>query len=570
MQVREECNVKQHGAWRVVQCETLKFNDTVHSNEQSFKRVMKEARALERKVRRALLSVSEKAGLVEFARGLHALGIEIISTGGTARTLRQADIPVIDVSEVTGFPEMLDGRVKTLHPRIHGGILAIRDNAEHQRQMQEQGIKFIDLVAVNLYPFAQTIARAGVTESEAIEQIDIGGPTLIRAAAKNFESVVVIVDPDDYSRVLMALREHDCATTLELRRELAGKAFQHTAAYDACIANYFAQQLGERFPTTLAIAWHRALELRYGENPHQEAAFYTAPRVSVSCVSTARQLHGIELSFNNIADLDAALELVREFDQPAAAIIKHTNPCGCAIADTLAEAFAKARDADPEARFGGIIALNRTVDEATAQEIITEGSFYEAVIAPDYDSKALDMISSRKGWGASIRILSLGGALEPVSSKAGEVVIKSITGGLLVQTADALVEDRNEWQVVTKREPTEREWSDLMFAWRVVKHVKSNAIVLARDGVTVGIGAGQMNRAISVKIAVEHAGEKARGAALASDAFFPHPDGPEYAAKAGVTAIIQPGGSKRDEDVIAVANEYDIAMVFTGARHFRH
>ena len=531
---------------------------------------MKEARALERKVRRALLSVSEKAGLVEFARGLHALGIEIISTGGTARTLRQADIPVIDVSEVTGFPEMLDGRVKTLHPRIHGGILAIRDNAEHQRQMQEQGIKFIDLVAVNLYPFAQTIARAGVTESEAIEQIDIGGPTLIRAAAKNFESVVVIVDPDDYSRVLMALREHDCATTLELRRELAGKAFQHTAAYDACIANYFAQQLGERFPTTLAIAWHRALELRYGENPHQEAAFYTAPRVSVSCVSTARQLHGIELSFNNIADLDAALELVREFDQPAAAIIKHTNPCGCAIADTLAEAFAKARDADPEARFGGIIALNRTVDEATAQEIITEGSFYEAVIAPDYDSKALDMISSRKGWGASIRILSLGGALEPVSSKAGEVVIKSITGGLLVQTADALVEDRNEWQVVTKREPTEREWSDLMFAWRVVKHVKSNAIVLARDGVTVGIGAGQMNRAISVKIAVEHAGEKARGAALASDAFFPHPDGPEYAAKAGVTAIIQPGGSKRDEDVIAVANEYDIAMVFTGARHFRH
>ncbi|MCS7254744.1 MAG: bifunctional phosphoribosylaminoimidazolecarboxamide formyltransferase/IMP cyclohydrolase [Armatimonadota bacterium] len=523
-----------------------------------------------KKVERALLSVSDKRGIVEFASGLHGLGIEIISTGGTAAAIRQAGIPVKDVSEVTGFPEMLDGRVKTLHPKIHGGILALRDNDEHVRQISEHGINFIDLVAVNLYPFAQTVSRPDVTLKEAIEQIDIGGPSLIRAAAKNYESVTVVVDPSDYDRVLHELRQNNCTTTEQLRMELAAKAFRHTAAYDAFIANYFNKLLGEPFPETLTISCQLSLKLRYGENPHQQAAFYVLPSMKHACISTARQIHGIPLSYNNIADLDAALELVREFEQPAAAIIKHTNPCGCAIGETLVEAFVKARDADPEARFGGIIAFNRVVDTATASEVIAKGSFYEAIIAPGYEDAAFEMIANRSGWGQSVRLLLLEGALEPVSALSDEVAFKSVMGGVLVQTIDALVEDRSQWRVVTERSPSDAEWVELEFAWKVVKHVKSNAIVLSRDGVTVGVGAGQMNRAISVKLAVEHAREKAKGAVLASEAFFPHPDGPEIAAKAGVTAIIQPGGSKRDEDVIAVCNKYGVAMVFTGTRHFRH
>lgn len=523
-----------------------------------------------KRVKSALLSVSDKTNIVEFASGLHELGIEIISTGGTAAAIRQAGIPVRDVSEVTGFPEMLDGRVKTLHPKIHGGILALRDNDEHMRQLGEHGIGFIDLVAVNLYPFAQTVSRQDVTLREAIEQIDIGGPSLIRAAAKNCESVTVIVDPADYERVLSELRQNNCMTTPQLRMELAAKAFRHTAAYDAFIASYFSRLLGEVFPETLTISCQLSLKLRYGENPHQQAAFYVLPNVRRTCISTARQIHGIPLSYNNIADLDSALELIREFEQPAAAIIKHTNPCGCAIGETLVEAFVKARDADPEARFGGIIALNRVVDAATANEIITKGSFYEAIIAPGYEDAAFDIISNRSGWGQSVRMLLLDGTLEPVSELSGELVFKSVMGGVLIQTIDAVAEDKSQWKVVTEKSPSNAEWRDLEFAWKVVKHVKSNAIVLANDGVTVGVGAGQMNRAISVKLAVEHAGDRAKGAVLASEAFFPHPDGPEIAAKAGVKAIIQPGGSKRDEDVIAVCNQYGVAMVFTGMRHFKH
>ncbi|MFA4029167.1 MAG: hypothetical protein GDYSWBUE_001883 [Candidatus Fervidibacterota bacterium] len=523
-----------------------------------------------KRVERALLSVSDKRGIVEFAKGLYELGIELISTGGTAAAIRQAGITVRDVSEVTGFPEMLDGRVKTLHPKIHGGILALRDNEEHVRQLGEHGINFIDLVAVNLYPFAQTVSRPDVTLREAIEQIDIGGPSLIRAAAKNCESVIVVVDPSDYDRVLNELRQNNCMTTEQLRMELAAKAFRHTAAYDAFIASYFSKLIGEPFPETLTISCQLSLKLRYGENPHQEAAFYVFPNVRHACVSTARQIHGIPLSYNNIADLDAALELVREFEQPAAAIIKHTNPCGCAIGETLVEAFIKARDADPEARFGGIIAFNRIVDAATANEVVTRGSFYEAIIAPGYEDAAFETIANRSGWGQSIRLLLLEGALEPVSALSGEMVFKSVTGGVLIQTADAPVEDKSQWSVVTKRAPSDDEWRELEFAWKVVKHVKSNAIVLSKDGVTVGVGAGQMNRAVSVRLAVEHAGERAKGAVLASDAFFPHPDGPEIAAKAGICAIIQPGGSKRDEDVIAVCDKYGVAMVFTGMRHFRH
>ncbi|MFA4015359.1 MAG: hypothetical protein RUDDFDWM_000439 [Candidatus Fervidibacterota bacterium] len=525
---------------------------------------------MEKKVERALISVSDKRGIVEFAKGLSELGIEIISTGGTARTLREAGIQVTDVADVTGFPEMLDGRVKTLHPKIHGGILAIRSKEEHVRQLNEHGIGFIDLVAVNLYPFEETISCPDVTLEEAIEQIDIGGPSLIRAAAKNYESVTVIVDPEDYGRVLSELRSNNCMTTLRLRMELAAKAFRHTAAYDACIANYFRNLIGEPFPEVFTISCKLASKLRYGENPHQQAAFYVLPNFKHPCISTARQLHGIPLSYNNIADLDAALELVREFKEPAAAIIKHTNPCGCAIGETLAEAFIKARDADKEARFGGIIAFNRIVDEDTAKEVIVKGSFYEAIIAPGYEETAYELITSRSGWGQSVRLLLLEGTIEPPEALADSFAFKSVTGGLLIQSVDALAEDRSQWNVVTETSPSDSEWRDLEFAWKVVKHVKSNAIVLAKDGVTVGIGAGQMNRAISVKLAVESAGERAKGAVLASEAFFPHTDGPEIAAKAGVRAIIQPGGSKRDEDVIALCNSYGIAMVFTGTRHFRH
>lgn len=519
--------------------------------------------------KRALLSVWDKSGVVEFAKGLRDLGFELVSTGGTAKTLRDAGLPVLEVREVTQFPEILNGRVKTIHPFIAAGILARRDVAAHLRELEQLGISTIDLVAVNLYPFREVV-RQGVDELTALEHIDIGGVTLLRAAAKNYRDVIVVCDPNDYPKVLHWLQDGE--VPLRVRAELALKAFAHTAAYDAAILAYFRQQTGVQFPQELALGFVKRMDVRYGENPHQQAAFYTDPMSEVPSVATAVQLWGKELSFNNIADLDAALNLVKEFEQPAACIIKHTNPCGVAIGETLAEAFAKARDADPEARFGGIIGVNRKVDLATAEEILVQGSFYEAIIAPDYDPEALERIKSRKGWGETIRIMSLQMGDQPLTPvfHTFELAVKSVSGGLLVQTADVEDVPIEQWRVVTERTPTENELKDLWFAWKVVKHVKSNAVVLAKNGATVGIGAGQMNRALSVKIAVELAGERAKGAVLASEAFFPMPDGPEIAAKAGVTAIVQPGGSKRDQDVIEVCNRYGVAMVFTGMRHFRH
>ncbi len=519
--------------------------------------------------KRALLSVWDKSGIVEFAKGLRDLGFELVSTGGTAKTLRDAGLPVLEVREVTQFPEILNGRVKTIHPFIAAGILARRDVAAHLRELEQLGISTIDLVTVNLYPFREVV-RQGVDELTALEHIDIGGVTLLRAAAKNYRDVIVVCDPNDYPKVLHWLQDGE--VPLRVRAELALKAFAHTAAYDAAIFAYFRQQTGVQFPQELALGFVKRMDVRYGENPHQQAAFYTDPMSEVPSVATAVQLWGKELSFNNIADLDAALNLVKEFEQPAACIIKHTNPCGVAIGETLAEAFAKARDADPEARFGGIIGVNRKVDLATAEEILVQGSFYEAIIAPDYDPEALERIKSRKGWGETIRIMSLQMGDQPLTPvfHTFELAVKSVSGGLLVQTADVEDVPIEQWRVVTERTPTENELKDLWFAWKVVKHVKSNAVVLAKNGATVGIGAGQMNRALSVKIAVELAGERAKEAVLASEAFFPMPDGPEIAAKAGVTAIVQPGGSKRDQDVIEVCNRYGVAMVFTGMRHFRH
>ena len=519
--------------------------------------------------KRALLSVWDKRGIVEFAKGLRELGYELVSTGGTARLLREAGLPVTEVREVTGFPEILNGRVKTIHPFIAAGVLARRDVPAHLRELEQLGIVPVDLVAVNLYPFREVVQK-GVDELTALEHIDIGGVTLLRAAAKNYRDVLVLCDPDDYPTILRWLQDGE--VPLKERLRLALKAFAHTAAYDAAILAYFRQQTGITFPDELALGYRKQLELRYGENPHQQAAFYVDPLSELPSVATAMQLWGKELSFNNIADLDAALNVVREFEQPAACIIKHTNPCGVAVGETLAEAFAKARDADPEARFGGIIGVNRKVDVATADEILVQGSFYEAIIAPDYDPDALERIKARKGWGETIRILSLGmgdAPLTPVTC-AAELAVKSVVGGLLAQTSDWHDVPPEKWQVVTERAPTDDELRDLWFAWKVVKHVKSNAVVLAKNGATVGIGAGQMNRALSVKIAVMLAGERAKGAVLASDAFFPMPDGPEAAAQAGVTAIVQPGGSKRDPDVIATCNRYGVAMVFTGVRHFRH
>lgn len=521
--------------------------------------------------KRALLSVWDKRGIADLAKGLLNLGFELVSTGGTARVLRDANLPVTEVKEVTCFPEILNGRVKTIHPFIAAGILARRDVSAHLRELGQLGIVPIDLVAVNLYPFCEVVLK-GVDELTALEHIDIGGVTLLRAAAKNYRDVIVVCDPNDYPQVLRWLQGGE--VPLRVRAELALKAFAHTAAYDAAICAYFREQTGTVFPDELALGYVKRLGLRYGENPHQQAAFYIDPLSRMPSISTAVQLSGKELSFNNIADLDAALNLVREFKQPSACIIKHTNPCGVAIGETLAEAFAKARDADPEARFGGIIGVNRKVDVATADEILVQGSFYEAIIAPDYDPNALERIKARKGWGETIRILSLqlGDALLPIVGAQGSapVIVKSVWGGLLAQTADVEDVSPERWQAITERKPTEEELRDLQFAWKVVKHVKSNAIVLAKNGMTVGIGAGQMNRALSVKIAIELAGERAKGSVLASDGFFPMPDGPEIAAQAGVTAIVQPGGSKRDPDVIAVCNRYGVAMVFTGMRHFRH
>lgn len=512
-------------------------------------------------IKRVIISVSDKTGIVEFARKLYGYGAEIVSTGGTMKTLREAGIPVTYVSDVTGFPEIMDGRVKTLNPYIHGGILAIRDNPEHIKAMEQHNIRGVDMVVVNLYPFRQTIARPDVTLDEAIENIDIGGPSMIRAAAKNYRYVTIVVNPARYDSVIREIEENGGKISEGTRMTLAHEAFEHTAEYDACISQYFSRQLGEdHFSRTINMSFERIQKLRYGENPHQKAAFYREKNVSGYGVANARQLHGKELSFNNIVDTEAAYNLVAEFEMPAAAVIKHTNPCGVGIGKSIADAYGKAYEADTVSAYGGIVAVNREVDQAAAEQI--SKIFIEAVIAPGYSEAALSLLSQKK----NIRLL------EAAMPAAGEhrLDFKKVSGGLLVQDADTEDAARSEMQVVTKRNPSAAEWEQLMFAWKIVKHVKSNAIVVAGNNQTLGIGAGQMNRVGSAAIALEQAGEKAEGAVLSSDAFFPFRDTVDTAAKAGITAIIQPGGSVRDEESIQAADEHGIAMVFTGMRHFKH
>jgi phosphoribosylaminoimidazolecarboxamide formyltransferase / IMP cyclohydrolase len=520
---------------------------------------------------RALLSVYDKAGLVDLAQGLAGLGYELVASGGTARSLSAAGLPVTPVEQVTGFPEILGGRVKTLHPAVHGGILA-RRTPEHLAELAAHGITPVDLVACNLYPFAATVARAGVTESEAVEEIDIGGVALLRAAAKNFGSVTVLCDPADYAGALDALRRGEIS--LEERRRLALVAFRHTAAYDAAIATWLTgrvegwQAQGLPLPGALNLAAERVQCLRYGENPHQQAALYRPLPGSFGWQGAEppfRQLQGKELSFNNIVDLDAAWDMAREFDEPTVAIIKHTNPSGLASAGDLVEAYRLALACDPVSAFGSIVAANRPADLALLEEI---GSlFVEVLVAPGYTSEALAWLAQHK---ANCRVMAAGDGEGGRERIAPALLLRSVRGGLLVQTADLRGVEEGAWQVVTRREPTGVERRSLAFAWRTVKHVKSNAIVFVQGTATVGVGAGQMNRVDSVYLAARRAGERSGGAVMGSDAFFPFPDGIEAAAAAGVTACIQPGGSLRDDEAIAAADRLGMAMVFTGERHFRH
>jgi phosphoribosylaminoimidazolecarboxamide formyltransferase/IMP cyclohydrolase len=523
-------------------------------------------------VRRALLSVSDKTGLLDFAAALSRSGVELISTGGTARTIAAAGIAVRDVSGVTGFPEIMDGRVKTLHPAIHGGLLGIRDDPDHARAMDEHAIPAIDLVVVNLYPFEE-VRFSGADYASIVENIDIGGPAMLRAAAKNHAYVAVVTDPDDYAVVLNALELNIGRLSLELRRRLAAKAFARTAAYDAAISQWFAEALHVEHPVWRAFGGRLESVMRYGENPHQAAAFYVTGEKRPG-VATARQLQGKQLSYNNINDTDAAYELVAEFDPAAAAavaIVKHANPCGVAVGTSLAEAYAKALRCDPVSAFGGIVAVNRTLDAEAAEAIVK--TFTEVIVAPDVTPEAEAIVAAKK----NLRLLVAGGLPDP---RAPGMTVKSVAGGLLAQGRDDAVVEDMELKVVTKRAPTAAEMADLAFAFRVAKHVKSNAIVYARDGATVGIGAGQMSRVDSSRIAAEKALEATRAAGLAepltkgsvvaSDAFFPFTDGLLAAVEAGATAVIQPGGSVNDGDVIAAADAHGIAMVLTGVRHFRH
>jgi phosphoribosylaminoimidazolecarboxamide formyltransferase/IMP cyclohydrolase len=517
------------------------------------------------RITRALISVSDKTGIVEFSKELARYGVEILSTGGTAKLLREAGLSVKDVSEFTGFPEMLDGRVKTLHPKVHGGLLGMRSNPEHVAKMKEHGIEPIDMVVVNLYPFEATVEKEGCTLEEAIENIDIGGPTMLRSAAKNYPDVTVIVNHEEYRRVLEEMAENDGCIGKVTNFDLAVKVFQHTAAYDGAISNYLGARLGEtveEFPPTFSIQVRKAQDLRYGENPHQVAAFYVERDLSEPCVANAVQLQGKELSFNNIIDLDAAIETVKEFhDRAAAVIIKHTNPCGAALAKDPLEAYLKARECDPVSAFGGIVGFNRIVDAPAAQEL--SSTFLEAVIAPGYTEEALEIFKAKK----NVRVMQV-----PILATHGQegFDMKKVVGGLLIQGRDLATVKAANCRVVTQRKPTAEELAALDFAWKVCKHVKSNAIVFTNREQTVGIGAGQMSRVDSSKIAVAKAQLPVKGTVLASDAFFPFRDGVDAAAEAGATAIIQPGGSVRDEEVIKAADEHGMAMVFTGMRHFRH
>ncbi|MEJ2698629.1 MAG: bifunctional phosphoribosylaminoimidazolecarboxamide formyltransferase/IMP cyclohydrolase [Desulfuromonadales bacterium] len=518
-------------------------------------------------IKRALISVSDKDGIVDFARELNGFGVEILSTGGTAKLLREKGIAVKDVSDFTGFPEMLDGRVKTLHPKIHGGLLGLRDNPEHVATMKEHGIEPIDMVVVNLYPFEATVARPDCTLEEAIENIDIGGPTMLRSAAKNNRDVTVIVDPEDYSGVLDEMKKSGGTVSRERNFSLAVKVYQHTAAYDGAISNWLGLRTGEGiadFPNSLSLQYKKAQGMRYGENPHQKAAFYVERQVGEASISTARQIQGKALSYNNIADTDAALECVKQFSEgPACVIVKHANPCGVALGGNLLQAYERAFSTDPESAFGGIVAFNRELDGETAKAIV-DRQFVEVIIAPKVSAGAVEAVAAKK----NVRLLECGAwPAEPGT----RLDFKRVNGGLLVQDADLELIDAIK--VVTRRAPTDKEMEDLLFTWRVAKFVKSNAIVYGRDGMTVGVGAGQMSRVNSARIAAikaEHAGLEVKGSVMASDAFFPFRDGIDNAAAAGIAAVIQPGGSIRDEEVIAAADEHGMAMVFTGMRHFRH
>ncbi len=518
------------------------------------------------KIQRAIISVSDKAGLPEFARALASAGVEIFSTGGTRRQLEGEGLPVRDIAEYTGFPEMMDGRLKTLHPKVFGGILCRRDQADDLRSLGEHGIFPFELVVVNLYPFEATVAQQGVTDAEAIEQIDIGGPSLIRAAAKNHAFVTVLTQPSQYGAVLDQLTT-DGGVSLELRRRLAGEAFERTAAYDRAIADYFARgENAQEFPSVLTMSFLRQAELRYGENPHQRAAVYRDPLATQSSVVTARQVHGKELSYNNLLDLDSALAIVRMFDEPAASVIKHNNPCGAAVGATLVEAAKKALDGDPLSAFGGIVAFNRSVDQATADLLATPGLFIEAIVSPEFTREAVEVLSTRPKWKQNVRLLEVGGAESLKSHRQ----IRPLEGGMLVQDADVLADPESEWKTVTETRPSPEQLAELRFAWALVRHVKSNAIAVTNGRSLCGAGAGQMSRVDSVEIALSKSGPRARGAALASDAFFPFPDSIEKAAQSGISAIIQPGGSKKDDEVIAACNRFGISMIFTGRRHFKH
>ncbi|MBV9348813.1 MAG: bifunctional phosphoribosylaminoimidazolecarboxamide formyltransferase/IMP cyclohydrolase [Pseudolabrys sp.] len=525
-----------------------------------------------RRITRALLSVSDKAGLVEFARAMAGLGVELISTGGTSKALKDAGLAVTDVSEVTGFPEMMDGRVKTLHPKVHGGLLAMRGNKDHSAAMTQHGIAPIDLLVVNLYPFEATVEK-GAAYEDCIENIDIGGPAMIRAAAKNHADVTVVVDAEDYKAVLEEMTQHQGATTLTLRKKLAAKAYARTAVYDAAISNWFAGELKDDAPAYRAFGGRLIEKLRYGENPHQSAAFYRGGPARPGVAST-KQLQGKELSYNNINDTDAAYECVAEFDPTrtaACVIVKHANPCGVAEGADLSEAYRKALACDPVSAFGGIVAFNRKLDPAAARAV-TE-IFTEVIIAPDVDDAAAKIIATKK----NLRLLVAGGLPDP---HGAGVLVKSVAGGLLVQSRDNAVVDDMQFKTVTKRAPSDAEMRDLKFAFRVAKHVKSNTIVYAKNGATVGVGAGQMSRVDAARIAARKAEDAAhegklaqpltKGSVVASDAFFPFPDGLIVAIEAGATAVIQPGGSVNDDKVIAAADERGVAMVFTGTRHFRH
>jgi phosphoribosylaminoimidazolecarboxamide formyltransferase/IMP cyclohydrolase len=516
------------------------------------------------RVRRALLSVSEKAGVVEFARGLVELGVEIVSTGGTARALAEAGVAVRAIEDFTGFPEMMDGRVKTLHPRLYAGLLAVRDNDEHLQAAAEHEIEPVDLVCVNLYPFEQTVARGDASPEEIVENIDIGGPTMIRAAAKNSAFAAVVVDPADYEGVLGELRESAGKLSPPTRQRLAAVAFATTARYDAAIARWFASRTYEGFPPRWANGYVKVMDLRYGENPHQQAAYYAETGAPTHLLEGVEQLHGKELSFNNLLDLSSARELVEDFSGPACAILKHNNPCGCALGQTVGEAYERAFACDPLSAYGGVIALNRRVDLACAQAISKQ--FVEVLLAPGYDADALELLREKK----NVRLLEL----PDWPTRGDGTEQKPVIGGVLVQTRDVVTEGREQMTTMGAKAPEESQWDDLLFAWRVCRHVRSNAIVIAAAGATIGIGAGQMSRVDAVNIAIEKARaaqpDLLAGASLASDAFFPFADGPQLAIDAGVTAIVQPGGSVRDAEVVAAADAAGVAMVATGIRHFRH